>query len=207
MQVLASSGVAPATPEHSRLGARLPPALPGDAGQRVRHLSRCGRAQRRRLRPDGLAARGSPRCCSSSSCRSSSIGLTLGPLVDRLSRRGLMVGLGPGAVRRLLPAPVRDRTADGRRARGGRRRRDRVLPPGRLRGSAEPRPRRPAADRQLAAAGGREHRVDGRPGARRRPARDLRAGPRVLDQRRRRSSSPPRCCCASRPPGSAPSSR
>ncbi len=68
------------------------------------------------------------------------IGLLLGPLVDRLSRRRLMIvsDLARFGVFAALPFVVEP--GGDRRSRRGCRHRHRVLPPRRVRGAPEPRP-------------------------------------------------------------------
>ena len=61
------------------------------------------------------------------------VGLLLGPLLDRLERRSLMIAADALAGRRLRGAAVRAERRDGRRSRARRRPRDRLLPAGRVR--------------------------------------------------------------------------
>ena len=84
--------------------------------------------------------------------------------------------LRPRPSRGLLRAPVRGQCDDDHHPRGAPGRRDRVLPAGGVRRDAEPRRRRQATGRDLAAADGREPDLDGRPRGRRHHPR--RAGPR-----------------------------
>ena len=74
------------------------------------------------------------------------VGILLGPLIDRLPRRNILVAADVAACGRLLRPPVRDQRRPDRRARAGRRRRDEPLQAGRVRRAPEPRRRRrPAA--------------------------------------------------------------
>ena len=70
------------------------------------------------------------------------IGLLVGPLVDRLSRRRLMVGADLVRFAVFAVLPFTTSATQVVALAGGRRGRDRLLPPGRLRRAAEPRPGR-----------------------------------------------------------------
>ena len=110
------------------------------------------------------------------------VGLTLGPLLDRLERRRLMVvaDLLRAAVFATLPFAT---SAGGdRRPRTRRRPRDRLLPPGGLRRRPEPRAGVSARQRQRALADGRERELGGRPDPRRPAHRRRGAACGVLDQ-------------------------
>ena len=96
------------------------------------------------------------------------IGIFAGPLIDRLSRRTLMVGRGPRPLRRLRRARLHDERDADRGARGGRRHRDRRLPPGRLCGDPQRGRGRGPSGGQLAAADGRQHHLGARLGGGRR---------------------------------------
>ena len=84
------------------------------------------------------------------------VGLLLGPLLDRLERRSLMIARGRGSGRGVRGAAVRAERGDRRRACVRGRSRDRLLPAGRLRGRPEPRPRGGAPPGERAAPDGRE---------------------------------------------------
>ena len=76
---------------------RLP--LPGHARLRLRNLARLHRARGRRLGPHRLGPWVSALLIADI-LPAVAIGLLAGPLVDRLSRKGLMIALGPRCARR-----------------------------------------------------------------------------------------------------------
>ena len=111
------------------------------------------------------------------------IGILVGPLIDRLSRRRLMVSadLVRFGVFAALPFTT-SATADRRPRRGGRDR-DRLLQAGRLRRAAEPRPGRGPPERQRPPADGGQPHLGARLARRRRAGRGLGRRCGLLDQR------------------------
>ena len=162
---------------------RLPAPLPRDAGLRRRHVSRRHRADRRRLRPHRLGTWVSALLIADF-LPIILIGILLAPLVDRLSRRRLLIG--SDLVRRgvFCALPFAGSATAIVVLAGDRGRGDRVLPACGLRGDAEPRRRRAAPRGELAAADGRESHLDDRTRRRRRGAHGRRPRARLLAQRR-----------------------
>ena len=112
------------------------------------------------------------------------IGLLLGPLVDRLSRRWLMIVSDLARFGVFAALPFVDSPAAIVALAGVCGRRDGLLPPGGVRGPPEPRPRRRADERQLAAPDHRDAGLDDRARRRRAHAHGLGPGRAVRGQRR-----------------------
>ena len=104
MNRLLGRQVRPAPPS-----AWAPPALLRRVRLRPRHLDGVRRAQPRRLGPHALGDAGSRALLIADFLPAIAIGLTVGPLVDRLSRRRVMVVGRRRPLPRLLHAPVRAR--------------------------------------------------------------------------------------------------
>ena len=97
----------------------VPAAVPRSARLRRRHLPGRDRDDRPGLRRDGLGTWVAALLVADF-LPIVVIGLTLGPLIDRLPRKRLMIGAGRRPVRRLRRAAVRRGTRRGGRARSRR---------------------------------------------------------------------------------------
>ena len=178
---------------------RLPASLLRHARVGHRHLDGHDRAHRRHHGGARIRRGGSARSCSRRSCRRSLIGLLAGPLVDRLSRKRLIVSADLARLVCLLRAAVRRHAARDRRCSP-------PLPgiansffrPAVLAGVPNLVSEDELAQRHVAAPDGRLAADGARAGPRRARWSACRARTSSTGSTPRRSSSPPRSSCASR---------
>ena len=176
-------------------------------GSGLGHVARLRRAHGRRLGPHALRKLG--RCASHRRLLAGDRARPDRRPARSTASRGAASWSWPtsSASRVFLRPPVCGSAGADRRAGSCRRLRDRLLPARRLRGAAEPRRGRRAAERAGAAPGGRRDDDRARPARRRHPRRRNEPGLGVRDQRGHvpllGGSHPPhpaRICCRSRRP-------